>query len=104
MDFLLTPPVAFLIYLPLVALILLAGKGLSAGPGKQSELKTSGYGSGESAPTSAAIPGYRTFFVVAFFFAILHLGMLVIGTGTLTPVMVPYLIGLILALLALILG
>ncbi len=42
--------------------------------------------------------------MVALFFAVLHLGVLVLGSGPLTPVMGAYLIGLILALVALILG
>ena len=42
--------------------------------------------------------------VTAFFFAILHLGMLVLATGTLDVKMIPYLVGLVLALIALILG
>jgi NADH:ubiquinone oxidoreductase subunit 3 (subunit A) len=100
---LLTPPLAFLIYIPLVFAIYFIGRGL-AGKGNPSEGKSSVYGSGEAAPTTLAAPGYRPFFLVAFFFAILHLGMLVVGTGTFSLSMIPYLIGLILALIALILG
>jgi len=103
MDILLTPPLAFLIYIPLVALILLLGKRL-AGPAKSSEAKSSPYGSGEAAPTHAAAPGYQPFFLVAFFFAILHLGMLVLGTGSLTWETGIFVLGLIVALVALILG
>ncbi len=51
-----------------------------------------------------AAPGYRPFFVVALFFAVLHLGVLVLATGISSPVMRIYLLGLMLALLALILG
>ena len=51
-----------------------------------------------------AAPGYRPFFVVALFFAVLHLGVLVLATGIPSPVMRIYLLGLLLALLALILG
>ena len=103
MDILLTPPLAFLIYIPLVALILLLGKRL-AGPAKSSEAKSSPYGSGEAAPTHAAAPGYQPFFLVAFFFAILHLGMLVLGSSQLTPVSGIFLLGLVATLVALILG
>ena len=55
-------------------------------------------------PTRLAAPGYRPFFVVALFFAMLHLGVLVISTGKPSPVMIIYLIGLLVALMALILG
>jgi NADH:ubiquinone oxidoreductase subunit 3 (subunit A) len=103
MSILLTPPLAFLIYLPLVVAIYLVGRGL-AGKGKPSEQKSSLYSSGEAAPTTLAAPGYRPFFLVAFFFAILHLGILILGTGSLDVKMIPYLVGLILALIALILG
>lgn len=103
MEFLLTPPIAFLIYIPLVILISLLGKAL-AGPVKPSPFKDSVYSSGEEAPMSAAAPGYRPFFLIAFFFAILHLGMLVLGTGTINVSILPYLLGLILALVALLLG
>lgn len=103
MNILLTPPLAFLIYLPLVFAIYLIGRGL-AGAGKPSALKSSLYSSGEAAPTTLAAPGYRPFFLVAFFFAVLHLGILIVGTGTFSMSMVPYLLGLIFTLIALILG
>lgn len=102
-NILLSPPLAFVIYLLLVYAIYLVGRGL-AGKGNPSSSKSSVYGSGEAAPTTLAAPGYRPFFLVAFFFAVLHLGMLIIGTGSFTVSMIPYLVGLILALIALILG
>ena len=103
MNILLSPPLAFLIYLPLVFAIYFIGKGL-AGKEKPSPEKSSLYGSGEEAATSVASPGYRPFFLIAFFFAILHLGMLVIGTGAFDVKMLPFILGLVLALIALILG
>jgi NADH:ubiquinone oxidoreductase subunit 3 (subunit A) len=103
MNVILTPPLAFLIYLPLVLAIYFVGRGL-AGKGTPSANKSSLYGSGEEAPTTLAAPGYRPFFLVAFFFAILHLGMLVLGTGSIDKSLLLYLVGLVLALLALILG
>ncbi len=103
MDILLSPPVAFLAYIPLVALIALFGRSL-AGTSQANALKSSTYSSGEKAHGYTAAPGYRPFFLVAFFFAILHLGMLVVGSGSLDLVSPVYVVGLILALLALILG
>jgi hypothetical protein len=103
MDFLLSPPVAFLLYVPLVTIILLIGKKM-AGSDKSNPMKSSIYGGGESAPTNPAAPGYRPFFLVAFFFAFLHLGMLVLGTGGLTIITGIYTLGLMLGLVALILG
>ncbi|MBE2198956.1 MAG: hypothetical protein IAE79_10130 [Anaerolinea sp.] len=106
-DILLTPPIAFLIFLLLVSALSGMGR-LLAGPSQQTEMKSSTYSSGEAPPTEMAAPGYRPFFVVALFFAILHLGVLVLGVGGFgagvgvgTAV---YLVGLALALLALIVG
>ncbi len=103
MENILTPPIAFLIYIPLVWLITWAGKQL-AGPEKPSMEKSSSYGAGEKASSMAAAPGYRPFFLVAFFFAILHLGMLVLGSGELNGPQAIYAAGLALALIALIIG
>ena len=103
MPVLLSPPVAFLLYIPLVGLLLWVGRQL-AGPGNPSKSKSSTYGAGEKASTITAAPGYRPFFLVAFFFAILHLGMLVLGVGDLSNQQAIYIIGLALALVALILG
>ena len=104
MQIILIPPIAFLIYLILVGLLSLFGKGWSGSRGAVSALKSSTYSSGEAPPTRLAAPGYRPFFVVALFFAVLHLGVLVMSTGKPSPVMIIYLIGLLVALLALILG
>jgi NADH:ubiquinone oxidoreductase subunit 3 (subunit A) len=104
MQIILTPPIAFLIYLLLVGLLSLFGKGLAGKSGTASALKSSTYSSGEAPPTRLAAPGYRPFFVVALFFAVLHLGILVMSTGSGSPVMIIYLLGLLVALLALILG
>jgi len=103
MTSILTPPIAFLLYIPLVFLITWLGKQL-AGPEKPSAAKSSTYGAGEKASSMAAAPGYRPFFVVAFFFAILHLGMLVLGAGDINLPQALYITGLALALIALILG
>jgi NADH:ubiquinone oxidoreductase subunit 3 (subunit A) len=103
MNILLSPPIAFLIYIPLVALITLAGRSMAA-KGKINAHKTTAYGSGEEAPTGAASPGYKPFFLIAFFFAFLHLGMLVLGTGGLNITTGIYLVGLLVALAALVLG
>ncbi len=103
LDILLTPPIAFLIYVPLVLIIFGIGKVLAPDV-EGSSLKRTLYGSGELAPSEMAAPGYRPFFLIAFFFAILHLGVLVLATGELNPSMIPYLVGLTLALVALLLG
>jgi NADH:ubiquinone oxidoreductase subunit 3 (subunit A) len=103
MDFILIPPIAFVIYLGLVVVLNRLGRVL-AGPGKASDAKSSIYGSGEAGATVSAAPGYRPFFLIALFFAILHLSVLVVGSGGFTWITGIYLVGIILALLALILG
>lgn len=103
MKFLLTPPVAFLIYLLLSAILSVFGRVL-AGPGEPSAEKSTLYASGEEAAKLSAAPGYRPFFTIALFFAILHLGVLMLGSGGLTLFSGVYLVGLILALVALMLG
>lgn len=102
-EILLSPPVAFLSFLLLVALLYGAGR-LLTGPSQPSAAKRSTYSSGEAPPATMAAPGYRPFFVVALFFAILHLGVLVLGVGSMTAGTALYLVGLALALLALIVG
>lgn len=103
MEILLSPPLAFLIYIPLVLIIVLFGKKM-AGAEVRSELKDSIYASGEEASKNPAAPGYRPFFLIAFFFAVLHLGMLIIGTGSFTLQSVPFILGIVVALVALLLG
>ncbi|MGZ9233982.1 MAG: hypothetical protein ACXW4E_00525 [Anaerolineales bacterium] len=99
----LSPLVAFLIYLVVTYLISGLGKLFSA-KGRKTEFKTATYASGEENDPLPAAPGYRQFFVIALFFAVLHLGVLMIGSSDLSSVAAVYLLGLILALIALILG
>ncbi len=99
---LLLPPIAFLIYLLLVGILSGIGRGLA--PHHPSAAKSSTYGSGEEVKPGTAVPGYRPFFLIALFFAILHLGVLMLGSSTFSPISLLYLAGLLLALFALILG
>ena len=102
-DFLLTPLVAFVIYVLIVAAFSGLGRRFSAKSGETAS-KSTMYSGGEVHDPYQAAPGYRQFFVVALFFAVLHLGVLMVGTSNLAPVTNLYLLGLILALVALILG
>jgi NADH:ubiquinone oxidoreductase subunit 3 (subunit A) len=102
-NILLAPLVAFLIYFVVVAIASGLGRLFSA-KGLQTEFKSATYASGEESDPIPAAPGYRQFFVIALFFAVLHLGVLMVGTSGLSPAAVPYLLGLVLALVALILG
>lgn len=102
-NILLSPVVAFLIYVAVVSVVSGLGRLFSA-RGSKSEFKSATYASGEENDPLPAAPGYRQFFVIALFFAILHLGVLMIGSSDLSSVAGLYLLGLILALIALILG
>lgn len=104
MNVLSQPPIAFLIYIVLVSILSGAARVL-AGAGHPNVVKSSAYASGEKGDMSSiTAPGYRPFFRIALFFAILHLGAVILGSGGLTPTAGVYLLGLMLALIALILG
>lgn len=102
-ELLLTPLIAFLIYA--LAASALSGLGrLFSAKGRASQFKSEAYASGEDHDPLPAAPGYRQFFVIALFFAVLHLGVIMVGSSDLSNVTIVYLLGLILALIALILG
>jgi NADH:ubiquinone oxidoreductase subunit 3 (subunit A) len=100
---LLIPPIALLVYVLLVGIVARIGRWL-VGQVKESPTERTTYASGEAPPRYMAAPGYRQFFVIALFFGILHLGVLVLGSEGQTLTAVIYLAGLFLALVALVLG
>ncbi len=102
-EVLFSPPIVFVIYVLFALALNGIGRGL-AGPASDTPLKSSTYASGEAPPTKAAVPGYRPFFVLALFFAVLHLGVLVLGSGQFSLMTGAYLGGLFIVLLVLILG
>jgi NADH:ubiquinone oxidoreductase subunit 3 (subunit A) len=103
MPILFSPPIAFVVYVVLAGLLLAVAQAVAAkGPPSASKNKT--YGSGEEAQVGAASPGYKPFFMVAFFFAVLHLGVLIVGSGGFNLVTGIYIVGLIFSLVALALG
>ena len=88
MQFILTPPVALLAYVVLVALLYGFGRLLAPAARRRSPQHAALYAGGEIASTGKAAPGYRRFFIVALFFAVLHLGALVLATAGLTGALV----------------
>ncbi len=102
-DLILSPVIAFTFYMALVAILSLVGRAVAV-RGKAAAGKRERYAGGEEHDSQPAAPGYRPFFKVALFFAVLHLGVLMIGTSGFSPFTGVYIGGLILALLALILG
>jgi NADH:ubiquinone oxidoreductase subunit 3 (subunit A) len=103
MDILFAPPIAFFVYLALAGLLVGFGR-LLTGPHQGNATKSSTYTGGEVPQPYNAAPGYRPFFIIALFFAVLHLGILIIATSALTPITGAYMAGLMIALIALILG
>src|SRR5574337_575450 len=97
------PPVAFAIYLLLAAALMRTSPALGA-PAKPSAAKSGLYASGELPDVERAIPGYGPFFVIALFFAVVHLGVLLFATSAPVPAAALFLAGLMLVLLVLILG
>ncbi|MBN1679544.1 MAG: hypothetical protein JW966_04580, partial [Anaerolineae bacterium] len=83
-DVLLAPPIAFLVYIAFVSGLSLFGRFLAGPVTESSDAKSSTYAGGEIASVRPAVPGYKPFFVVALFFAILHLGVLVLGSSDLS--------------------
>jgi NADH:ubiquinone oxidoreductase subunit 3 (subunit A) len=100
---LLAPPVAFVVYLVLVGILSVFGR-MFAARGMHSAGKHATYAGGEESPVPGSLPGYRGFFIIALFFAVLHLGVLMLGSSNFAPIAGAYLIGLIVALLVLIVG
>jgi NADH:ubiquinone oxidoreductase subunit 3 (subunit A) len=100
---LLSPALAFILYWALLVLLMRLGRTLAA-HGHDVHLKRSTYASGEAPPTQAAAPGYRPFFVLALFFAMLHLSVLVVMSGMPTALALLYVLGLAVTLGLLALG
>lgn len=104
MNILFSPMLAFPIYILLVSILLVIGRMLAGTSSRATD--TSLYASGEAQPDDAdkSVPGYRPFFLIALFFAVLHLGVVILATSTLSGISIIYLLGLMMALIALILG
>jgi NADH:ubiquinone oxidoreductase subunit 3 (subunit A) len=78
-DILLSPPVAFIIFLGLTFLIYALGRGLAPKlKNVGGKLKT--YACGEDIPGVKIQWGYRLFFFIALFFTIMHVAALVMAT------------------------
>jgi NADH:ubiquinone oxidoreductase subunit 3 (subunit A) len=104
MNSILVPPLAFVLYLVLVQLLILMGR-LLAGTARPTPLKSSIYTGGEALATGTNAPGYHNYFVIALFFAVLHLGALILGIANAPQLIVMlYAVGLIIVLIALLLG
>jgi NADH-quinone oxidoreductase subunit A len=78
-DFLISPPVAFLVFLVIGYLIYVLGSRLAPKLKKQGG-KLATYACGEDLPGVKLQFGYRLFFFIALFFTMMHVAALVIAT------------------------
>jgi NADH-quinone oxidoreductase subunit A len=104
LEFLLSPPVAFLLFLGISALLYLLGKRLAPKLTKVGGKLTT-YACGEDIPGTKVQFGYRLFFFVALFFTIMHVATLMIATvpsGKVVLFAVLYLLVIFLAIMALV--
>ena len=78
-NLLLSPPIDFLILLVVFALMSWLAKPLSP-VGKETAGKGEPYACGQNVSTGRIQPSYNEFFPFAFFFTIMHVAALVLGT------------------------
>ena len=78
-NLLLSPPIDFLILLVVFALMALLARPLSPA-GKETAGKGEPYACGQNVSTGRIQPSYNEFFPFAFFFTIMHVAALVLGT------------------------
>jgi len=78
-DILISPPIAFVLFLAVAVLITLLGRRMAP---KMNNVggKLTSYACGEDMPGTKIQFGYRTFFFVALFFTIMHVAALVLAT------------------------
>ena len=104
LAFLLSPPVAFLLFLGAAGLLMAVGRGMAPKPRKVGgKLET--YACGEHLPGFKIQFGYRLFFFIALFFTMMHVAALVIATvpsGKIVFFAVLYLAMIFLSILALV--
>jgi len=79
MAWMLTPPLAFIMLLAVIAVLSWLARGLSP-KGAASEGKGEPYACGQDVGTGRIQPSYGEFFPFAFFFTIIHVTALVMGT------------------------
>ncbi len=103
-DIILSPPIAFIIFLVIFYFIYWLGS-LMAPKLKKTPGKVSSYACGEDIPGTKVQFGYRLFFYVALFFTIMHVATLVVATvpaGVFALFAIFYLAMIFLSVLALI--
>jgi NADH-quinone oxidoreductase subunit A len=104
LDFLISPPVAFVLFLAVAWLLVVLGRRMAPKLNKVGGKLTS-YACGEDMPGAKIQFGYRLFFFVALFFTIMHVAALVLATvpsGKIALFAIPYLAVIFLSVMALV--
>jgi NADH-quinone oxidoreductase subunit A len=104
LDFLISPPVAFLVFLVIGFLLYALGSRLAPKLKKEGG-KLATYACGEDLPGVKLQFGYRLFFFIALFFTMMHVAALVIATlpgGKIVFFGIIYLVMIFLSIMALI--
>jgi NADH-quinone oxidoreductase subunit A len=104
LDFLISPPVAFLIFLIIGFLLYALGNRLAPKLKKEGG-KLATYACGEDLPGVKLQFGYRLFFFIALFFTMMHVAALVIATipgGKIVFFGIIYLVMIFLSIMALV--
>jgi len=104
LEFLISPPVAFVLFLGAAGLVYLLGKRMAPKLDRTGGKLTS-YACGEDIPGAKVQFGYRVFFFIALFFTIMHVAALMIATvpaGKIVWFAVLYLAVIFLAIMALV--
>ena len=86
-DILLSPPIAFIIFLALFYLLYGLGS-LMAPKVNKAGGKLASYACGEDIPGQKVQFGYRLFFFIALFFTMMHVAALVVATVPAGPIVV----------------
>ena len=103
-EFLISPPVAFVLFLAVAILVYLLGKRMAPKMTRTGGKLTS-YACGEDIPGTKVQFGYRLFFFIALFFTIMHVATLIIATvpaGKIVWFAVLYLAVIFLSIMALV--
>lgn len=93
------PVMAFMIYSGLVTLLVRLGRVFAGRRLSDTAVQQDIYAGGEEMPPQLHAPGYGIFTQVALFFAVLHLGVLVLATGNHSLTTALYLSAIVLILL-----
>jgi NADH:ubiquinone oxidoreductase subunit 3 (subunit A) len=104
MKILLSPPIAFMVFIGVGLLFYVLGRAMAPRT-NMTEAKGTPYACGEDAPMQKAQVSYRLFFSLAIFFTVMHVAALVVATLPTGPIAwlgIVYLVIIMLSVFALV--